>query len=368
MMIRHIPRLIRACYRTLTTVELRSPPGMGKTTLIQQMAKQLAKLYEEPFGLITEHLSTMEGIDLRGIPERKRDEERGITITGWSQPPIFPSIDKFPLKDWPDGIPKRGILFLDEYLQGTNDVRKPAARLLLEGQIGEYALSEYGHWLVIAASNNQNDKSGSGKDLAMEQNRKMLIQLEPDLDAWIEWAEPNDVHFGTISFVKSNPAHIFAGVPKVDGPFASPRTIVMADKLLRDMAPEGEDFQLDVVGLEAAAGLIGEATAAAYATHLRKLGEIPDFDDIVANPGGTKIPKGIDNLYLTSQMLAFRVDKDTAVPVLKYLQRLPEELQIPALRFALRRTPAIGRQPEFIKWCQKNQDLVVKIAGSSIYK
>lgn len=358
---------LEASWRAKQSVELIGAPGIGKTHSVFAWGEYMSRRLGEPFGICDEHLSTMESIDLRGIPHKVEVDGRMMTV--FSSPPIFPSVEKFPA-----GIPRYGVLFLDELRQAPHDVQKPAARVLDEGRMGDFSLSDYGHWTVIAASNRMKDKSGVNKEMAFIQNRKCVISIEPDMESWVTWADNHDIHPLFVAFAKAHPALVFRdSVPKEDGAFCSPRTLhrlnnVMVElgSILPDDAGLHHGLPLQSTqAVEIAAGLIGEATAATFMGFIRMADELTTFEQIISDPLGAKVPSTdrADALYAISTTCSYRVTEDTAVPVFKYLNRLPSEFCISALRTAIKKQPAITSNSEFTAWIRENSKLLIAVAS-----
>jgi hypothetical protein len=323
------------------SVELESVPGIGKSESVEQVANELTKEMGSLVGFNPFFLSTLEQPDVRGygLPDTDKDGTRIMTFT---RAPWAPRI----------GMPSHGILFLDEFRQADHDVQKPAAELLLNGRVGDSKLPI--EWMVVAASNGEKHRSGVQRELAFVSNRRMKITVEPDLNAWVEWAERAGIHWAAVAFAKVSPGDVFADtVPEKSGPFCTPRTLVKTSYLI-DAMP------MDLL-TEAAAGYIGEGTAAKFIAFLRVAETIPDFNDIVKNPKKCPLPSSDrpDAQYATMQMIAHRIDKETAAPAFEYLKRMPKEFQVAGLKATLRRVPQLVQTTGFSTWLKENKDLLM---------
>jgi hypothetical protein len=295
------------------------------------------------------HLTTVEPPDVRGfgLPDKSADGKRIMTYT--LPPWAVKSTD-----------PRFGILFLDELGQASHDVQKPAAELLLHRKVGDYhlpgtpgkAAGPEGCWIVVAASNRETDRSGVLRELAFITNRRMAIQIQPDLDAWAEWAEKNNVHPLAIAFAKFKPATVFADkIPEKPGPFCTPRSLVMASQLIGELDEE--------MYLECAAGLIGEGAAAEFWAFLRVASKLPKFEEIVANPSKCPVPDKPDASFAAMQMISHQVSDRTAKACFTYLQRMPREFQVAGLKGTFNRCPELIRTPDFSAWLRDNKELVL---------
>jgi len=372
MRMNQLPMLLTAAWQDQIAVDIYGPPGVGKSEGVIQWAQQMARMTGKPFGVITEHLSTMESIDVRGIPVIVDEVQPDGTVAKratFSKSPLMPSAELFP-----EGIPDQGVVFLDEYRQAPIDVIKPAARFKLERRIGNSSLDDYGHWFVITASNRTSDKSGANKGLAMDINRAIQVDIEPHLKSWLQWAENQDIHPLTVSYAQSHPGKVFLDeVPDKEGAFATPRTLVMADKFIRRFPGndgmvlnffEDDDFRSGVV-MAGLAGLLG-SVGVEFRAHCAIAHELPTLEEVVKDPTSAKMPERMDAKYAISQMLAFQIKPETAVPVFTYITRIPnEELQVASLRQAMKRAPTIGSHPQFLKWVEKNSSLLLTVAQAA---
>jgi hypothetical protein len=289
-----------------------SGPGMGKSSIVEQAADEYSAEIGEPVMCKPFHLTTVEPPDVRGfgLPDKDSDGNRTMTFTA---PPWAVRKDE----------PSRGILFLDELGQASHDVQKPAAELLLHRRVGSYQLPP--GWIVVAASNRESDRSGVQRELAFITNRRVVYNIEPNLDAWANWAEKTGVHPLAIAFAKVKPGLVFSDkVPEKPGPYCTPRSLVMLSEDIGEM-----DMAMFT---ETATGLIGEGTAAEFVAFLRVAESLPSFEEIVKNPSTAEVPKRPDASYAAMQMVAHRVDDKTAKAAFTYLKRMGKEFQVAGLR------------------------------------
>jgi hypothetical protein len=313
---------------------------MGKSEGCEQTAAELSKEFGEPVAFMPFFLSTLEAPDVGGFKIPSKDTD-GTPITVSTRAPWMPRA----------GSPKYGIILLDEFRQASHDVQKPAAELLLNGRVGESQLPIT--YFVVAASNREKDRSGVQRELAFIANRRMLINIEPSLDTWVEWAErKGDIHHLAIAFAKSHPGKVFqTEIPDKPGPFCTPRTLVRTSYLIG---------KLDMAAFtEAAAGYMGEGTAAEFVAFLRVADELPDYEEIVAAPNKAPVPTRPDASYAVMHMISHRVDANTANAAFQYLKRLGREFQIAGLKATVRRSAVLMQTPEFQTWIRENKDIVL---------
>lgn len=321
-------------------IELQSGPGIGKSEGCGQVAEELTKEFGEPVAFMPCFLSTLEAPDVGGYKIPTKDTD-GTPITVSTRAPWMPRT----------GAPKYGIIMLDEFRQASHDVQKPAAELLLNGRVGDSQLPIT--YFVVAASNREKDRSGVQRELAFIANRRMLINVDPDLNTWVEWAErKGDVHPLAIAFARSHPGKVFQSeIPDKTGPYCTPRTLVKTSYLIGKL--EMAAFT------EAAAGYMGEGVAAEFVAFLRVADELPEYEEIVAAPLKAHVPTRPDASYAVMQRIAHRVDGPTASAAFQYLKRLGREYQIAGLKATVRRSSALMHTPEFASWIRENKDIVL---------
>lgn len=337
--------------------ELVSGPGMGKSSINEQAACEMSVELGKPVAYIPFFLSTVEPPDVRGfgIPTKGQNGEHRMVYT---KAPWLPGGDNGYIAEAGelrrarsvDPMPEHGVLNLDEFRQAGLDTQKPAAELLLNRRVGESHLPD--GYIVTACSNRESDRSGVQRELAFITNRRMVIKIEPNLDAWVNWAEKKNIHPLAIAFARTRPGTVFADtVPEKPGPFCTPRSLVLASQLI------GE---LDMgTFTECACGLIGEGAAGEFVAFLRVAEQLPKFEEIVKDPKNTPVPTRPDASYAAMQMIAHRVDEKTAVAAFTYLSRMQKEFQVAGLRGTFNRVPNVVRSPEFAGWLRDNKQLVM---------
>lgn len=333
--------------------EFQSGPGMGKSSIHEQAACEMSLELKRPVGLYFEFLSTKESPDVRGFGLPSQDRKRMVyTEAPWMPGDNWRIAEGGKMRAANKGeIPECGILCLDEFRQAAHDTQKPAAELFLNRQVGESRLPD--GFIVTACSNRETDRSGVQRELAFITNRRMEIKIEPNLDAWVNWAEKTDIHPLAIAFARTKPGTVFTDtVPEKSGPFCTPRSLVKCSYLIGEM--DMATFT------ECAAGLIGEGAAGEFVAFLRVAEQLPKFEEIVKDPKGTPVPdKRPDASFATMQMIAHRVDKNTALAAFTYLSRMPKEFQVAGLRGTFNRVPELVHSPDFAAWLRDNKQLVM---------
>lgn len=337
-------------------VELQSSPGLGKSDMIQQLIAELSARDGFEWGYSELFLATQTPPDLLGymMPETRNFDGADVRVSSWTMPAWMMTKDGKPVTSY-----RRGILFLDEYGQGEADVKRASAQLLLKGELGPWRLPD--GWAVVAASNRSDDRSGVTKSFDFVINRRAQFEIVPDLDSWEEWAVTSEVSGLTIAFAKQHSDIVFSGkVPEKQGPWCTPRSLVMADSILHSMTVDGK-LPDDTLAQNVVTSLIGAAAARQYFVFVQLENELPRFEDIIADPTGMKVPERPDAKMILCHNLAHRITPETVDPVVTYMNRFPKEFGITFVKSATGRNYQLQRTPAFKKWAADNSSLMVAL-------
>ena len=366
--------------RRANGVHLESGPGVGKSDSVRQAAAELARATGENVGLVVFMLATVTSADVRGfMMPRKSDKDPSKLETVFSTPPWYPVPGNTDIVE-PDGtwhdagsysndVPDLGFLFLDEFSQAEEDVKKPAAELVYKGGIGTTHLPI--GWRVISAGNRMSDRSGVLREMMFIVNRRCKWSIEPHLPSWLKWADelpgaarPN---FMTISFAQKNPDIVFKdAIPAGSDPYCTPRSLVLMDQDLRALCSEDDvragRLPTDATAREVCAGWIGDAACAQFFTHLKYGEEIPTIEEVERDPKRAKKPDARDAQMVAAYMLAHNVTEKNTNAVIAYINRLQVEMQVLGVRAVLAqqdRARAIVTNEKFTEWLTKNKELLI---------
>lgn len=362
-----------------------SPPGVGKSDGVRSYAARAAQRLGEPVAAVTFLLASKQSVDVRGFGIPSRFENDPNLYMVFSLAPWFPVRSNVevvspdgtwtPIGEWRSAVPRVGVLFLDEFSQADDDVKKAAAELILHGQVEACRLPPA--WRVVSAGNRMSDRSGVVRELMFIVNRRGQLTIEPSLPAWLGWVgtlpDERRPHYLTVSFAQKNPDIVFRdSVPDGTDPFCTPRSLVVMDQELRALRSkediERDRLPLDPIAREVAAGWIGTGSAAQFYTHIKFADELPDWDDVIASPDKAKMPKEKSAQMVCAYMLAHNVAEDTIGQVIKYAARMAIEMQV-LMVHALWPAPSAGQASPRAQrvmdtrgmqgWLLKHKDLLI---------
>lgn len=308
---------------------LASSPGMGKSSLVQQIAK------DHNLKLLDLRLSQCTPEDLQGFPMRQGNKA------------TFTPFDIFPLKGdpVPDGY-DGWLLFLDEATSATKPVQAAAYKLVLDRMVGSFHL--HPNVAIVMAGNKITDKAVVTQMSTAMQSRIIHFELEVSSDEWIEMAYKRGFDHRVISFIGFMPSRLMDFRPDhQDKTFPCPRTWEFLSKLIKDK-------DVDASTGPRAAGTVGEGAAVEFITFAREFDRLPKFADIVSDPMGTTLPSETSTKYATMSMVIENFHPDNLDEVLEYVGRFDIEMQILFSRGAVVKHPKIREDHiKFIQYLRK---------------
>jgi len=172
---------------------LRGPHGIGKSEYLEAYARDRGLA---PYVL---DLSLMEPSDLTGMPYLEEDGAGGRR-TAFAPPKTLP----------PPGAP--AMLILEELNRCDRSLRQPCLQLLSARRLNSYALPAA---CFVAACINPDDGDYEVEPLdpALE-SRFVLLDVCPEREAWIAWAESAELSPGVVRYVRRRPSAFERATPR----------------------------------------------------------------------------------------------------------------------------------------------------------
>jgi energy-coupling factor transporter ATP-binding protein EcfA2 len=340
-------------------VMLWGPPGIGKSSLIHQIAKELK------LGVIDLRLAQLEPTDLRGVPMPNRETGRA----DWYLPAFWPTAateDTTRKVKNEDGtfstvavkegccVIGPGIVFLDEIEKAPVSVKNASLQLVLDRMVGSYKLPD--DWTIVCAGNREEDGCFSQPLGAALSNRMCHLDIEPDIDAWGKWARDNGVLEDVIAYLHFAPSSLYKQTE--EHAFPSPRSWVMASKLIQSVKQHRDQKELMT-------SAIGRGTTSEYTVWNNVYrtvnpesifeGNMPDFSNA----------KDQSFKYAVALACAFYLRKRKGgikkieEHIAKFLQLCPVELRVVFLKQqSLQTMEQMAKSPAFVSMIKE----IMKIA------
>lgn len=308
------------------------PPGVGKSSIVRQAAAQM------DLDMCDLRAVLLDPVDLRGLPTVAGD--RAV----WLPPAFLPR----------DG---KGILFFDELPQGPPMVQASMMQLTLDRKVGEYYLPE--GWTVIAAGNRQEDRAGTHKLITPLLNRFIHIDLEVSNEDWLAWALNGGIAPEVRAFINFKPNLLFAfDASSGKRAFPTPRSWEFVSDII-NYTPE--ELLMQVVS-----GCVGDGPAAEFCGFCRIYRDLPNVDDVLANPLKTTMPKEPAVLYALAGALTEKcrnADQALLGRFMAFANRMPDEFGVLCVRDSLAINSRVLTAPGASDWMKKHKEVLLGRAG-----
>lgn len=305
------------------------PPGSGKSDIVYDYGIRIgAKIYELRANLF-------DPVDVRGglkVVEQKDGSYR----TKYGVPEDYPPSDYLGLV----------LLFIEELPNAPKATMNALLQLLLTHRIGTYTLPI--NTIIVAAGNRASDRAAVHEMPTPVKNRFAHIELEPTVNDFCKWAMVNDIDESITSFLRYRPK-LLHSMDATENAFPTPRTWAMLNKKL--------PFIKNM--FTGCASVIGDGAAGEYIAYRAIYKEVPDPQDIIKKPSTVKVPTEASVLYATAGALANVAEPKTFKAIMKYVNRMPPEYQVVAIRDSLSKDMSLQSHDSFTKWTEANADVLM---------
>ena len=248
-------------------------PGLGKSSIITQVAKNL-NAAENVISISSTNFEFYSGIPTfsidTGLDQYSTSGATNVQATIWSVPELISSTNRLAEKN-PNGV----VLHLEDYHTMDKTTENVMYQLLLDRRLGDYKLHPK---VAIIASMNHSKESGGGHfNSAAVKSRLSLMPYTFNFQHWYDTFGAG-LHPWLSSFIKTNDQYIIETESKTLDPSGSARSY---SKLSLDFDLYTEDELVDVY-LDLARGKVSSNAVNALEKHViyyRKL----DFAKVVKN-------------------------------------------------------------------------------------
>ena len=297
-----------------------SQPGEGKTTMVEDLAKELK------LSVQTVIVAQFDPAELGGFPKLSEDNEEYSRAR-----PFF--------------LPKEGcadtVLFLDELPQAYVANQNIVAQLVNERRIGEHVLPS--NVTIVAAGNPMTSRAGTNQMPSHLKDRLTHLDIETDHQGFRTYALSKGFLPEVTGFIENRPEWLQKFDPAANAS-PTPRSWERANTILR-------------LGLDAAEeryalkGQIGEAALTDFVGYLRIYRDLPNVEDIFAAPEAIEVPGAPDILYALCSNLAHKANEDNAKALITFIRRFPsKEFAAFCVRDVLARNPSLKKDKDVAGW------------------
>jgi hypothetical protein len=238
---------------------------------------------------------------------------------------------------------------LDEINSAPESVQAAAYKLVLDRQVGNFDLHD--KVAVVCAGNRETDNAITNRMSTALQSRLIHIEMDVDVNAWVDWANSNGIDHRITSFVKFKPELLYSFNPDhSDSTYACPRTWEFGSRQIKN-TPVIEGNALKLLG-----GTISEGVAREFAGYCQVCHEIPTIQEIVANPLLVEIPDEPSTLYALTGSIGANGTLANIDPLMEYVSRMGAEFQVITGRALIRRNPELIQSTAIQKWIAKSAE------------
>lgn len=302
-------------------------PGNGKTDIVRQATEDSGHQF------IASHPVVEDPTDAKGIPWPDKNNGHANFLLGGTLARIIHSTSPV-------------VWCMDDLGQATPAVQAANMQWILARECNGQRLPD--HVVIVACTNRRTDRAGVFGILEPVKSRfASILNLEPTLDDWCEWAYVNEVSPEVIAFLRFRPDLLTKFEPSADmANSPCPRTWAHAAKLVKLKLPKE-------VELAAFSGAVGEGAAGEFVAFLRVFRDMPNPDVVLMNPDSSPIPKELNALYALTVALAARATPENFGAVTRYAIRLMEnqkgEFGTLLVLDSCKRDPKLNHSPEITK-------------------
>ena len=214
-------------------------PGIGKTQIMEQISRECK------VGLVSYTITHHTRQSAIGLPfiSKKKFGNTEVAVTEYTMSEIVASIYE---KIEESGL-HEGILFIDE-INCVSETLAPAMLQFLQCKtFGSHKIPQ--GWLIVAAGNPPEYNKSVREFDVVTMDRVKKMQVEPDFDAWREYAYTAGVHPAVISYLNTRPANFYRMESTVDGRnFATPRGWEDLSRIIQVYEKLGKSVDREVTG------------------------------------------------------------------------------------------------------------------------
>jgi hypothetical protein len=319
-------QMIRAKENTLIT----GPAGCGKSALVAQ-ATEL-----EDADYIPIHPVICDPTDFKGMP-----------YVGDGEANFLPYGDSRQLIN----AERLTVCNIEDLGQSPVAVQASLMQVVWAKRIGVHRISD--HVVFIGTTNRREDRAGVNGLLEPLKSRfTAIVEFTPSVEDWSAWALANGQPIETVAFARFKPG-VIIDPPPITGDIVnrpSARTLTALGRL----------WNLGVRDPEALGGAVGQGTASEFLAFARIFAALPSIDGIILDPKSAKVPDRDELAVLcaVSTALATRANKENFGRIISYLERLPVEYNVMAVRDSIRKNESLQNTKADIEWAVKHQDVI----------
>ena len=252
-------------------------PGLGKSTIIRELAKEYG------VNFIDVRLAQREPVDIRGLPV-----------------PTDNGVEWQVSAEWPRDPESKGIILFDELTAADRSLQVAAYEFILDRRLGDLYKVPDG-WYICAAGNRTEDRAVSTTMSSALANRFLHVELESNADNWLEWAVANEIHPSVSGFIRFRPGMLFNQENEnLERGWPTPRSWERVSTMMK-ILPDDENLIRHTVY-----GLVGNRAGIEFMAFHRTAQNL-DIKEMMLGTKEIKIPQKADLRYALCSGVAYYV-------------------------------------------------------------
>lgn len=327
--------LLTAYFMARIVPMLYGSPGIGKSSIIYALAAKFNLL------VIDLRLAQCDPTDLLGFPHIEGGRSRYVPM------------ETFPLEGDPLPInPATGkaydgwLLFMDEATSASRAVQAASYKIILDRAVGHRKIHPK---VVMACAGNKETDNAIVEEMSTAlQSRMAHLELVLDAKEWIDWANSNGFDHRITDLIGFQESNLYTFKPDhTDHTYACPRTWEFLNRLMKQIPPEAPN------SLEAYSGVVSEGVARTFLAHCDIYKTLPKIPKIIADPLHVDVPEEPSVLYALTGAISDHANAGNLDPLIKYVDRMPEEMQVVTLRSTIRRNKPLMKEKAMLQWIDR---------------
>lgn len=238
------------------------------------------------------------------------------------------------------------LICLDELAKARQFIKDTLAPLVYERRIGHH---QFPQGSIVFATTNLNEEGLGDSMLQHMRNRLVIVQMrKPTKDEWVrDFAIPRGLNAEVIAAAEMYPLVFESFTDYRTGGSKAGRNLAKDNPYIADpssqsqgqvVTPRSLHTASDIVDAKdsmdeetlqcALSGALGDAFAANIMTMIRFGQQLPTFERVMADPGGTKVPENaMAGMVQIFQFIKQVRDREQAEAASVYVERMKEELK-----------------------------------------
>ncbi len=322
----------KAAFKRKEPLMVVGPPGIGKTDIVESVAKKLG------YKLIVMYPAIAEPVDFRGMPTYDRKSKIASFV---------PFDDLLELINATEPT----VCFMDDFGQANQSVQAACMHLFLSRRIGAHKISD--HITFVICTNDVMHHAGVTGIIEPVKSRMLsIIHLIPDLDDWVNWAIKNNLRPEVIGFMRLRGNKFLSKF--------KPTTSLMNTPSPRGTANVSRILDLGMtsaIEAELIEGAVGKAYAVEFKGFQILFENLASPEEILKDPKGVNVP--YDNpsiLFAYCSALSHIAAPDKMDAIVAFAKRLPIEYQIKLLEYDCKSASEKNHETSaYIDWAIENQ-------------